>query len=95
MYVTENVHKFCGNEKCEIYFRSIVSHSIRCLSFQDSFLMFDRAVTDAPAAPTVIQALTSGLQNKNRRSRRDNGLRNPRKMHEEVGKTCCLLPFET
>jgi hypothetical protein len=46
--------------------------------------MFDRAVTDTPG-PTVIQALTSGLQNKNRRSRRDNGLRNPRKMHEEVG----------
>jgi hypothetical protein len=49
--------------------------------------MFDRAVTDTPAAPTVIQALTSGLQNKNRRSnRRDNGFRNPRKMHEEVGR---------
>ena len=47
--------------------------------------MFDRAVTDTPAAPTVIQALTSGLQNKNRRSRRDSGFRNPRKMHEEVG----------
>lgn len=51
--------------------------------FQDSFLMFDHAVPDTPG-PTVIQALTSGLQNKNRRSRRDNGFRNPRKMHEEV-----------
>ena len=46
--------------------------------------MFDHAVTDTPGAPTVIQALTNGLQNKNRRSRRDAGLRNPRKMHEEV-----------
>ncbi|XP_046859606.1 rap guanine nucleotide exchange factor 6-like [Xenia sp. Carnegie-2017] len=48
-----------------------------------SDMMFDRAVTDTPG-PTVIQALTGGLQNKNRRSRRDNGFRNPRKMHEEV-----------